>query len=152
RDTLQSRRRDANVDGNALWQVEKARDELERTARQIQRGTGASPVHQNAKSTGEAPVPQETESQLLRLPLWAYPDRVCRRRANDPAAGVMVGGSGVRLAAESVVRQHEFFVALDARQDQRNLSREAIVSIASGIDVAWLEEMFPQEIRHERKA
>src|SRR5207248_5622697 len=118
--------------------------ELERTARQIQRGTGASPVHQNAKSTGEAPVPQETESQSLRLPLWAYPDRVCRRRASDPAAGVMVGGSGVRLAPESSVRQSEFFVALDPRQDERDLSREALVRIASGIEMEWLEEMFPQ--------
>jgi ATP-dependent helicase HrpB len=64
----------------------------------------------------------------------------------------MVGGGGVRLAAESVVRRHEFFLALDARQDERNPSREAIVSIASGIEVEWLEEMFPQEIRRERKA
>jgi ATP-dependent helicase HrpB len=64
----------------------------------------------------------------------------------------MVGGSGVRLAAESVVRDEPFFLALDARQDQRNLNREAIVTIASAIDVAWLEEMFPQEIRRERNA
>jgi len=56
------------------------------------------------------------------------------------------------LAPESVVREAEFFLALDARQDQRNLNREAIVSIASAIDVGWLEEMFPQEIRRERNA
>jgi ATP-dependent helicase HrpB len=56
----------------------------------------------------------------------------------------------VRLAPESVVRQHEFFLALDARSDQRNLAREAIVTVASGIDPAWLERMFPQEIRRER--
>lgn len=64
----------------------------------------------------------------------------------------MVGGSGVRLAPESSVRQPEFFVALDARQDERNPSREAIVRIASGIDPAWLEEDFPQEIRRQRVA
>jgi ATP-dependent helicase HrpB len=114
---------------------------------------GVSPVP-SAQAAGRREnmggTPMLLEEQILRLPLWAYPDRVCRRRANDPAAGVMVGGGGVRLAPESVVRQHEFFLALDARQDQRNLSREAIVSIASGIDVAWLEEMFPQEIRRQR--
>jgi ATP-dependent helicase HrpB len=38
------------------------------------------------------------------------------------------------------------------REIAGNLSREAIVSIASGIDVAWLEEMFPQEIRRQRSA
>jgi ATP-dependent helicase HrpB len=64
----------------------------------------------------------------------------------------MVGGTGVRLAPESAVRQPEFFVALDARQDERNPSREAIVRIASGIEASWLEEMFPQEIRRQRVA
>jgi ATP-dependent helicase HrpB len=114
---------------------------------------GVSPERmQKQLRSGETPKPQTAEDALLRLPLWAYPDRVCRRRANDPAAGVMVGGGGVRLAPESIVRQHEFFIALDARQDQRSNSREAIVQIASGIEVQWLEEMFPQEIRRERNA
>jgi ATP-dependent helicase HrpB len=62
----------------------------------------------------------------------------------------MVGGGGVRLAPESVVRQHEFFVALDARTDDRSNAREAIVRIASGIDVEWLEKFFPYEIRRQR--
>ena len=152
-DILESRRRDHEVDQGALRQVLKARDELERVASRLPSSMGVShmPAAQTAgprENMGETPM--LLEEQILRLPLWAYPDRVCRRRANDPAAGVMVGGGGVRLAPESVVRQHEFFLALDARQDQRNLSREAIVSIASGIDIAWLEEMFPQEIRRER--
>ena len=30
---------------------------------------------------------------------------------------MMVGGGGVKLSPESVVRQGEFFVAMDARQD-----------------------------------
>ena len=137
-DVLESRRRDHQVDSSALRMVEKARDELERTAQRHLRRMGESPTRR--------------EKDLLRLPLYAYPDRVCRRRSNDPSAAVMVGGGGVRLAPESSVRQPEFFLALDPRQDERNLSREAIVRIASGIDVAWLEEMFPQEIRRERVA
>src|SRR5205823_2407119 len=83
-------------------------------------------------------------------PLFAYPDRVCRRRANDPSAGVMVVGGGVRLAPECTVRQGEFFLALDARQDERNPRSEAIVRIASRIEASWLEEFFQQEIRRER--
>ncbi|HEY1628684.1 MAG TPA: helicase-related protein, partial [Tepidisphaeraceae bacterium] len=93
----------------------------------------------------------DAHQAMLRLALVAYPDRVCRRRENDPAAAVMVGGGGVRLAGESVVRKHEFFVALDARQDDRNTNREAMVRIASGIEAAWLEELFPHEIRREKK-
>jgi ATP-dependent helicase HrpB len=64
----------------------------------------------------------------------------------------MVGGGGIRLAFESVVRQHEFFLALDARQDHRNPKAEALVRIASAIEPEWLEEMFPHEIRRERNA
>jgi ATP-dependent helicase HrpB len=160
-DMLESQRRDQEVDQGSLRQVSKARDELERIGSRLSPGTGASPVHLRrptagaASSMGEAPMPREMrgDDALLMLPLFAYPDRVCRRRrGNDAAAGVMVGGGGVRLAPESVVRQHEFFLALDARQDQRNLAREAIVTVASSIDAAWLEEMFPQEIRRERTA
>src|SRR5207248_761005 len=46
--------------------------------------------------------------------------------------------------------QHEFFVAVDARQDDRSATREALVRIASGIDVQWLEELFPNEIKKQR--
>ena len=158
-DVLESRRRDHEIDQGSLRQVLKARDELERIgSRLIRAKPGASAPGLRSsmedKTPGaEAPgLAAPDEDALLMLPLFAYPDRVCRRRANDPAAGVMVGGGGVRLAPESVVRQHEFFLALDARQDQRNLSREAIVTIASAIDVAWLEAMFPQEIRREQRA
>src|SRR5439155_7938953 len=145
-DALESRRAaEVEIDRNALRQVEKAREELERIVGLSCRGLGVPP--ERSGGTPKAPWDEE----LLRLPLWAYPDRVCRRRENDPSAGVMVGGGGVRLAAESVVRQHEFFLALDARQDQRNPKAEATVSIASGIEVDWLEEMFPQEIRRVRE-
>jgi ATP-dependent helicase HrpB len=90
------------------------------------------------------------EPTLLKLPLYAYPDRVVRRRDKDPSAGVMVGGGGVRLAPESIVRQGEFFVAVDARHDQRSAAREAMVRIASRVEPEWLEELFPNEVRRER--
>ncbi len=142
----------------------RTRDELIRIGRSIRSDTGVLPVraaseavgsqHSSAPHTGlrRAQSSRETPvSQLmLQLPLLAYPDRVCRRRATDPSAAVMVGGGGVRLAPESVVRQHEFFVALDARTDDRSNAREAIVRIASGIEVQWLEEFFPYEIRKQR--
>ena len=64
----------------------------------------------------------------------------------------MVGGGGVRLAPESCVWQGEFFVALDARHDERNPRREAVVRVASAIEVEWLEELFPQSVRREQSA
>jgi ATP-dependent helicase HrpB len=94
--------------------------------------------------------PEGDEEQLLRWALLAYPDRVVRRRPSDPSAGVMVGGAGIRMSRESVVRQGEFFVAMDARHDARSTAREAVVRMASLVRVEWLDAMFPQSIRRER--
>ncbi len=172
---LNSRGRGDDVDVSALRQVEKTRDELLRIAHRLSpsprtRGEGGgegqttnksrSDVDRSTKDPHPSPLPGvpgrgaviAARAISWRLPLWAYPDRVCRRRVNDPNAAAMVGGGGVRLAPESAVRQPEFFVALDVRQDERNPSREAIAQIASGIDVRWLEQDFPQEIRRERVA
>jgi ATP-dependent helicase HrpB len=62
----------------------------------------------------------------------------------------MVGGGGVRLGPESTVTNAEFFLALDARQDERRPTREAIVRIASAMEPQWLEELFPNSIRREQ--
>jgi ATP-dependent helicase HrpB len=51
-----------------------------------------------------------------------------------------------------VVRQAEFFLALDARSDVRMASRDAAVRIASAIEPSWLMEMFPQSIVREQVA
>jgi ATP-dependent helicase HrpB len=93
-----------------------------------------------------------SEEQLLRLVLDAYPDRVCRRRASDPQAAAIVGGGGVRLGRESVVKTGEFFIAADARHDPRSYTKEAVVRVASLIELDWLEQMFPTSIRRERGA
>lgn len=126
--------RDRGIDPIAARQVSKVRDELRRIARRL----------------GDAHESPPSDETLLRLLLWAYPDHVCRRRSGDRSAGLMTGGSGVRLDAESVVRQSEFFIALDVRDDPRSDAREAIVRIASAIQVQWLMEMFPQSIARQR--
>lgn len=134
-DALEGRtRRDA--DRSAVRQVLRAKEQLLRIA--------ASRTKDTAR-TGDA------HDTFLKLPLLAYPDRVCRRRGSSDA-GVMVGGGGVRIAHESVVKQGEFFVALDARHDARSQRGEALVRIASRIEEAWLEELFPYVVRTERSA
>ena len=131
--------RDLGVDRSAALQVARVRDELLRLARQAGK----------ARGIGDRAA---TEDDLLRLPLLAYPDRVARRRESNRSSGVMVGGVGIKLAAESVVRQGELFLALDARSDARSTTREAMVRVASRIEMGWLEELFPQSIRRERGA
>ena len=132
--------RDRGTDPVAARQVAKTRDELLRAARRL--------TEQDRRPARD----QDADELLLKLPLLAYPDRVCRRRGADPLAGAMVGGGGVRLSPDSVVKQAEFFLALDARQDERSARREAFVRVASAVNVEWLEELFPQSVRTEREA
>ncbi len=125
---------DRGIDPIAARQVAQVRDELLRIGRRL----------------GDVPPKRPSDETLLKLLLWAYPDRVCRRRTGDRAAGAMTGGGGVRLDAESVVRQSELFLALDARDDPRSGAREALVRIASAIREEWLLEMFPQSVSREQ--
>lgn len=126
--------RSEGIDPVAARSVARLRDELLRQSNRLPSRARARP----------------DEETLLKLALLAYPDRVVRRREKDPSAGAIVGGGGVRLAPESVVRQGEFFLALDARTDPRSPSREAVVRIASRIEAGWLEEMFPRQIRRDK--
>jgi ATP-dependent helicase HrpB len=122
-----------DIDRNGRRAVLRVRDELLRVTRRMAPSRG---------TPGEG-----DEGTLLRkLALLAYPDRVCRRRESDPAAGAMVGGGGVRLAPESGVRDGPLFLALDARSDERARSKEATVHLASSIDEAWLGELFSEQL------
>ena len=127
---------DRGIDPAAARAVCQVRDELLRVGRSLPAAT----------------VSAASENDLLRLPLNAYPDRVCRRRGSDPAAGAIVGGGGVRLAAESAVRRGEFFLAVDLRHDPWSATREATVRVASALESAWLAETFPASVRKERGA
>lgn len=122
------------LDRMTLRQVRRIRDELLRLARRL-------------------PAAQSSQSDSLpRLLLQAYADRVCRRRSAGSDTALMVGGVGVRLSPESIVRDAEFFIALDARQDQHSPTRESIVRLASAIDPQWLYDLFPPAIRRVRQA
>jgi ATP-dependent helicase HrpB len=61
----------------------------------------------------------------------------------------MTGGGGVRIAAESVVKRAELFVACDARHDVRSRAAEAMVRIAVAIDESDLQRHFPQAMTTE---
>jgi ATP-dependent helicase HrpB len=117
----------------------RARDEMVRVGRRLRVRRLPAP-------------PDEGDDPLLKLVLRAYPDRVCRRRAGDRMAGVMVGGRGVRLDPSSVVRDSELFLALDPREERRGGVREATVRTASAIRAEWLAELFPEAVREERAA
>src|SRR5581483_3061805 len=80
------------------------------------------------------------EATIRRALLAGYPDRVARRRAPGSPRAVMVGGGGLVVARESVVREAELFVALDL---ERRAGPDAEVRLASAVDPAWLAALFP---------
>ena len=124
------------IDPHAARRAARARDDFLRIARRLPGGRDERPD-------------EPDDDLLLRWVLLAYPDRVVRRRGHE-ATGVMVGGRGVRLEPTSVVRDPEFFLALDPREDRRGGTLEARVRIASAVRVEWLEGLFPQSLRRER--
>jgi ATP-dependent helicase HrpB len=87
---------------------------------------------------------EASRDRLLRCVLAGFPDRVCRRRPDDGARAVMVGGTGVALARESVVREAALFVAVDVEGGERG--SEARVRIASAVERDWLARVFPGSV------
>jgi ATP-dependent helicase HrpB len=88
---------------------------------------------------------------IRRLLLAGFPDRVARRRAAGAPGAVMVGGTGVVLAPESVVREAELFVAIDVEGGERGTRGEAIVRLASAVELEWLAAAVPEAMRETRE-
>ena len=108
------------IDPTAARQVARARDDLVRLASKF------------ASNPGPSPRSADDES-LLKWLILAYPDRIVRRRGSDDT-GVMVGGRGVRLGRDSIVREGELFLALDPRESAgraRSNSRSALLALSS---------------------
>ena len=134
----------SGIDVSAAYRVNLVRQDLTRVVRQIQsKAVALAP---------ECPTDDPARDALQILPLVAYPDRVCRRRSQDPLSGVMVGGRGVRLNAGCQVRTGDFFVAIRLTENRPGTptGREANVQIATAIEANWLETLSPGSISQSR--
>ncbi len=132
--------RSRGIDPTAAHVVARLRDDLLRRF-----GRGA----RGRRSARPPDVASHDDAAIRRWLLLAYPDRVVKRRGAE-RTGLMVGGRGVRLAPSSVVREADYLLALDARDERRAGRREVQVFLASAIDPDWLEELHPASIRRER--
>jgi ATP-dependent helicase HrpB len=128
--------RSRGIDPSGARQVARLRDDLLDRSR-------------SRKNKTKRPGGIEPDGELLKWIVLAYPDRLVKRRESQDT-GVMVGGRGVRLSPESVVRDAQLFVAIDAREDRRGGVLEAQVKLASLARLEWLEELFPSHLRRER--
>lgn len=129
-------------------------------AGQVARAASRLPVEPGRAASGRttrggtpiAPAEDGRDGALLRAIAAGYPDRLIRRRSPGSAAGRMVGGAGIRLDAGSVVRDAEFFVALEATPVREAGGRSVLVRAASAVRLSWLRELFAACWREEEEA
>ena len=110
-----------------------------RVAEQIHRATLQRVGNPEPTTMPTASFP---DHQLQRALLAAYPDRVARRRNDDPRRGLMVGGRGVRQSKRSAAVQGEFFLCIDIDSQ----GKEASVHLASVLDRNWLDPNLVREV------
>jgi ATP-dependent helicase HrpB len=106
----------------------------------------AATVRGLAGSKGPGPRVQSVDDLLL----LGYPDRIAKRRGNDPYAAVLADGSGLRLAKEALtpaIVAAPLFLALDAHHDPRNKRAEATVHTATPLEESTLDRLFPGELQ-----
>lgn len=84
------------------------------------------------------------QDELRILLLKAFPDRLCRRRGTTERA-LMVGGRGVKVHKDSLVRESEFFVALNGVEGSSD--SETMVSLACGFSKDFILKQFSNEIQ-----
>ncbi len=108
-----------------------------RIAEQIHKTTS-----QNADTTSTPSRNPITDHPLQRALLSAFPDRVAKRRDDDPRKGVMVSGRGVRQSKRSAAIQGELFLCLDIDSQDK----EASVHLASSLQRDWLDPDLLREI------
>ena len=143
-----------DVDGGAVRAVDRVRRQLERLL-----AVGSANKSADTRAGSADVVSKDVEDKLLRSLLVAYPDRVARRREPQSDRGRLVGGRGVRIIRESVVREGEFFVALDvgdhrggsAAGGSRGATQESLVRMASTVKRHWIEAQFPERIEERTR-
>jgi ATP-dependent helicase HrpB len=95
----------------------------------------------NVERSGES---EEFETAIRLATLFAFPDRVGRRRAVHKRDFVLSAGGSAELSEASVVKEAELIVAVEA--DERGKSA-AVIRTASAIEPEWLLEHFAEFVR-----
>lgn len=97
-----------------------------------------------SRLTSKKESPRDASSEELKhLIVATYADRLCRRRGKSERA-LMVGGRGVKLQADSLVKHSEFFVALNGVEG--NTDAETVISLACGFDKDFVLRSFKDQI------
>jgi ATP-dependent helicase HrpB len=86
--------------------------------------------------------PMPPESVLAGLILTGFPDRLCVIDRSDPRRGVMVGGTGIQLAAGADLNSAEALIALDV---EKNDDRQRLATVRLAIPIS-LDELLKSDL------
>ena len=102
-----------------------------------------------AKDEGLDTRPHEVKDEnLQKCILIGFSDRVARRLDLGTLRCELVHGRRGVLARESKVQQSPLFVAAEIREvEQRGGEVNTILSLATAIEVEWLKELFPDDLK-----
>ncbi len=93
--------------------------------------------------------PTQIDQGLQKALLAAFPDRVARRRRPREPDLLLCGGGAATLARESVVRDADLVVAVEA--EERGEGKGTLIRSASAIEPDWLLDLFPEALREEEE-
>jgi ATP-dependent helicase HrpB len=104
-----------------------------------------------AKSEGLDTKPNEVKGEnLQKCILIGFSDRVARRMDQGTLRCELVHGRRGVLARESVVQHSPLFVAAEIREiEGRDKEVNTILSLGTAIEVEWLRELFPDDIKSD---
>jgi ATP-dependent helicase HrpB len=95
--------------------------------------------------------PREVKDEnLQKCILIGFSDRVARRMDQGTLRCELVHGRRGVLARESVVQHSPLFVAAEIREiESRDKEVNTILSLGTAIEVEWLRELFPDDIKSD---
>ena len=104
-----------------------------------------------AKSEGLDTKPNEVKDEnLQKCILIGFSDRVARRMDQGTLRCELVHGRRGVLARESIVQDSPLFVAAEIREiEGRDREVNTILSLGTTIEVEWLRELFPDDIKSD---
>ncbi|MGZ3773255.1 MAG: ATP-dependent helicase HrpB [Pseudobdellovibrionaceae bacterium] len=129
----------------SLQTVDQSARQIEEAAKRLLQKQLSS---RNSNGNIEKPLNKENPFIVIKKILaLAYADRLCRRRGKSERA-LMIGGRGVKLQSESLVKNSEFFVALNGMEGSSDA--ETVVSLACGFDKDFVLNTFKDKIEKTR--
>lgn len=120
---------------------------VDQSARQIEDVARRLAHHSAHHSEKAIPNKEKSLDSIKTILVLTYTDRLCRRRGKSERA-LMVGGRGVKLQAESLVKTSEFFVALNGMEGSSD--SDTVVSLACGFDKDFILNTFKDKIEKTR--